>query len=255
MPHSWRGCLAADTQRIPSDKRLLVLIPAYNEERNIATTLARVRQVLPGADLLVVNDGSRDKTVQQAEAAGAIVVSHSFNMGYGVTIQTGYKFAWERGYDFLVQLDGDGQHDPACIMDLLTPVIANDTDFALGSRFLNLNSYRPSFSRRLGILFFRKLVSVLIGREITDPTSGFQAFNRDVIRFFTRDIFPCDYPDADMLVTLNLAGFRIREVPVRMFANAEGKSMHSGLKPLYYMFKMCLSILVTLLRNRNLYRR
>lgn len=247
--------MAADTQRIPSDKRLLVLIPAYNEERNIATTLARVRQVLPGADLLVVNDGSRDKTVQQAEAAGAIVVSHSFNMGYGVTIQTGYKFAWERGYDFLVQLDGDGQHDPACIMDLLTPVIANDTDFALGSRFLNLNSYRPSFSRRLGILFFRKLVSVLIGREITDPTSGFQAFNRDVIRFFTRDIFPCDYPDADMLVTLNLAGFRIREVPVRMFANAEGKSMHSGLKPLYYMFKMCLSILVTLLRNRNLYRR
>jgi glycosyltransferase involved in cell wall biosynthesis len=187
--------------------------------------------------------------------AGATVLSHVFNMGYGVTIQTGYKYALEKGYAYLVQLDGDGQHDASFIPQLLEPVMTNQTDFALGSRFLDQNSYRPSFTRRLGILFFRKLVSILIGREITDPTSGYQAFNREVIRFFTTDIFPCDYPDADMLITLNLAGFRIREVPVRMFANAAGTSMHSGIKPLYYMFKMCLSILVTLLRNRKFYRR
>jgi len=98
-------------------------------------------------------------------------------------------------------------------------------------------------------------VTVIIGREITDPTSGYQAFNRDVIKFFTTDIFPYDYPDADMLITLNLAGFRVREVPVRMFANPTGKTMHSGAKPVYYMLKMCLSIFVTLLRNRQLYRR
>jgi glycosyltransferase involved in cell wall biosynthesis len=233
----------------------LVLIPAYNEAKAIAATIDKVREVVPDADLLVVNDGSRDATAAVAAAAGATVLSHAFNMGYGVTIQTGYKYAWENGYGYLVQLDGDGQHDPAFIPALLAPVLADQTDFALGSRFLDLNSYRPSFTRRLGILFFRRLVSVLIGREITDPTSGYQAFNREVICFFTADIFPCDYPDADMLVTLNLAGFRIREVPVRMFANAAGTSMHSGVKPLYYLFKMCLSILVTLLRNRKFYRR
>ena len=234
---------------------VLVLIPAYNEAQTLGRTIAQVRQAVPEADLLVVNDGSRDATATVAAEAGAIVLSHSFNMGYGVTIQTGYKYAWEQGYGCLVQLDGDGQHDPTFIPQLLAPVLNGTTDFALGSRFLDQNSYRPSFSRRLGILFFRKLVSVLIGREITDPTSGYQAFNREVIHFFTKDIFPCDYPDADMLITLNLAGFRIREVPVRMFANATGASMHSGFKPLYYMFKMCLSILVTLLRNRKFYRR
>lgn len=233
----------------------MVLIPAFNEGEGIANTVVQVRQVIPLADIVVVDDGSRDDTVRQAADAGAVVLSHPFNMGYGVTIQTGYKYACEERYDFLVQLDGDGQHDPLSIPALLDPVIRDETDFALGSRFLDQKSYRPSFTRRLGILFFRKIVSILIGREISDPTSGFQAFNREVIRFFTRDIFPCDYPDADMLVTLNLAGFRIREVPVRMFANPRGTSMHSGIRPLYYMFKMCLSIVVTLLRNRDLYRR
>jgi glycosyltransferase involved in cell wall biosynthesis len=236
-------------------QKTVVLIPAYNEERQIAAVIASVRRSAPDCDILVVNDGSRDTTAEVASAAGATVVSHPFNMGYGVAIQSGYKYAFAKGYDFLAQIDGDGQHDPAFIPTLLAPVVSGETDFALGSRFLQQESYRPSFSRRLGILFFRRLVSVLIGREITDPTSGYQAMNREVIRFFTGDVFPCDYPDADMLVTLNMAGFRLRELPVRMYANQEGKSMHSGLKPLYYVFKMCLSILVTLLRRRSFYQR
>ena len=235
--------------------KTIVVIPAYNEAAMIGRVIENIRRVVPDFDILVVNDGSGDGTVAAAAAAGAIVVSHSFNMGYGVTIQTAYKFAYAKGYDYLVQIDGDGQHDPAFIPQLLAPVVAGDTDLVVGSRFLGVESYRPSFSRRLGILFFRKLVSYLIGREITDPTSGYQAFNREVMGFFTTDVFPCDYPDADMLVTLNMAGFRIRELPVRMFANVAGKTMHSGFKPLYYMFKMCLSIFVTLLRNRQLYRR
>jgi glycosyltransferase involved in cell wall biosynthesis len=235
--------------------KTIVVIPAYNEGGVIAGVIENVRRVVPDFEILVVNDGSRDRTAREAAAAGAIVVSHYFNMGYGVTIQTAYKYAYAKGYDYLVQIDGDGQHDAAFIPQLLAPVVAGDTDFVVGSRFLGVESYRPSFSRRLGILFFRKLVSTLIGRSITDPTSGYQAFNREVMRFFTTDVFPCDYPDADMLVTLNMAGFRIRELPVRMFANAAGKTMHSGVKPLYYMFKMCLSIFVTLLRNRQLYRR
>lgn len=233
----------------------LVIIPAFNEESGIASLIANIREQSPHFDILVINDGSADKTAAVARAAGATVLSHNFNMGYGVTIQTGYKFAYEKGYSYLIQIDGDGQHDPSFMAQLLEPVRSGQVDFAIGSRFLWHDSYRPSFSRRLGILFFRKLVTVIIGREITDPTSGYQAFNRAVVKFFITDIFPYDYPDADMLITLNLAGFRIRELPVRMYANATGKTMHSGAKPLYYMVKMCLSILVTLLRNRQLYRR
>lgn len=236
-------------------KDTLVLIPAYNEANGIVSVICNIRKAIPDADILVVNDGSRDETAARALAAGAVVLNHVFNMGYGVTIQTGYKYAYYHGYQYLVQIDGDGQHDPSFIPELLTPVKSDDVDFAIGSRFLWFDSYRPSFTRRLGILFFRRLVTVIIGRSITDPTSGFQAFNRSVMKFFSTDIFPCDYPDADMLITLNLAGFRIRELPVRMFANTSGKTMHSGMKPLYYMFKMCLSILVTLLRNRQFYRR
>lgn len=233
----------------------IVVIPAFNEESGIAEVIKAVHKEAPGFDILVVNDGSHDRTAAVASAAGATVISHPFNMGYGVTIQTGYKFALDKGYQYLVQIDGDGQHDPSFIPKLLEPVVSGSVDFAIGSRFLWFDSYRPSFSRRLGILFFRKLVTVIIGREITDPTSGFQAFNRKVIKFFTTDIFPVDYPDADMLVTLNLAGFSIKELPVRMYANPTGKTMHSGTKPLYYLFKMILSIVVTLLRNRQFYRR
>lgn len=232
---------------------ILVIIPAYNEAGKIAGVIERVRAAAPDVEILVVDDGSRDRTALLASQSGALVVSHPYNMGYGVTIQTGYKYAWRHGYEFVVQIDGDGQHDPTFIPKLLAPVLAGDTDLALGSRFLAVESYRPSFMRRLGILFFRKLITVLIGREITDPTSGYQAFNRRVVGFFSTEVFPCDYPDADVLLTLNLAGFRLRELPVRMFANTEGKSMHSGMKPLYYVFKMLLSLLVTLLRSRALF--
>jgi hypothetical protein len=235
--------------------RILVLIPAYNEGARIAEVIARAREVVPGYDILVVNDGSRDVTAAVAAAAGALVVSHPFNMGYGVAIQTGYKYAFANGYDFLVQIDGDGQHDPAYIPRLLHPVMERGTDFAIGSRFLHVESYDPSLARRMGMAFFRKIVSIVTGTRITDSTSGYQAFNREVIRFFTTEVFPCDYPDADMLITLHLAGFSIMEIPVRMYPNVAGKSMHSGLKPLYYIFKMILSIFVTLLRNHKLYRR
>ena len=183
----------------------LVIIPAFNEEAGIAAVIAAVREQTPDFDLLVINDGSADSTAAVARDAGAIVLSHNFNMGYGVAIQTGYKFAYEKGYRYLVQIDGDGQHDPSFMNRLLEPVRMGAVDFAIGSRFLWHDSYRPSFSRRLGILFFRKLVTIIIGREITDPTSGYQAFNREVMKFFITDVFPYDYPDADMLITLNLA--------------------------------------------------
>jgi hypothetical protein len=231
--------------------KILIIIPAFNEGARIGEVVRRVRETNPDFDIVVIDDGSRDETAQIAREAGAEVVTHPFNMGYGVAIQTGYKYALAHGYDYLVQIDGDGQHDPAFIPNVLAPVMAGETDFALGSRFLGGDSYEPSAARRIGMAFFRWLVSRIIGTLITDSTSGYQAFNREVIRYFTTEVFPCDYPDADMLITLHRAGFRIREVPVRMHANLDGRSMHSGWKPLYYMFKMLLSIFVTLLRKKQ----
>ena len=232
-------------------RQILIIIPAYNEGERIGEVVHQVRQIHPDYDVAVINDGSKDDTVRAARAEGALVISHPFNLGYGVAIQTGYKFALAKGYDFAIQMDGDGQHDPSFITQLLAPVIAGETDLTLGSRFLGTASYEPSLARRLGMIFFRRLISFLIGTRITDSTSGFQAFNRKVIRYFTTEVFPCDYPDADMLLTLHRAGFRISEVPVRMHASASGKSMHAGWKPLYYIFKMMLSIFVTLLRKRE----
>jgi len=231
--------------------KILIIIPAYNEAARIADVVRNVREAVPGYDILVVNDGSSDETSYAAQTAGAVVVSHPFNLGYGVAIQTGYKYAFSRGYDFVVQMDGDGQHDPAYIKALLAPVLSGETDFALGSRFLDVESYEPSLLRKAGMTFFRRLVSILTKTCITDSTSGFQAFNRRVIGYFTSEVVPCDYPDADMLITLHRAGFRIREVPVRMHASVTGKSMHTGWKPLYYMFKMLLSVFVTLLRKKE----
>ena len=231
--------------------KTLILIPAFNEEGRIEEVVRSVRSGYPGCDVVVVNDGSKDNTAGKAREAGATVISHLYNMGYGVAIQTGYKYALRKGYDFLLQMDGDGQHDPVSAAELLRPVLAGETDFALGSRFLTSQSYEPSLTRKIAMLFFCNIVSRCIGQRITDSTSGFQAFNRRVIRFFTSDAFPCDYPDADMILALHRTGYRIQEVSVRMHASATGKSMHGGLTPLYYMFKMLLSLFVTLLRKNE----
>lgn len=235
--------------------KILVLIPAFNEASVIAAVIADVRRVVPDYDILVVNDGSTDSTAAVADAAGAMVASHAFNMGYGVAIQTGYKYAYAHAYHAVVQLDGDGQHDPDCIPSLLKPILAEEADFAIGSRFLECRSYEPNWARGLGMTLFKSLVSWRTGQQITDSTSGYQAFNRDVIRFFTSETFPNDYPDADVLITLHRAGYTITEIPARMFTNGAGTSMHSGIKPLYYVFKMLLSISVILLRRKQSFRR
>lgn len=233
-----------------NNSRSLVLIPAYNEAARIGGVVESIRRVAPEMPVLVVNDCSKDDTSRISRISGAIVVTHPSNMGYGAAIQTGYKYALAKNYDYLVQLDADGQHDPSCIPKLLEPVMQGSADIAIGSRFLG-NSYKPPLARRFAMAIFRKIVSMVTGRVFTDTTSGFQAFNRDVIKFFCTDVFPVDYPDADILIMLHRAGFRMIEVPVRMFENSEGKSMHGGFKPIYYMFKMLLSISVTLMRAKG----
>jgi glycosyltransferase involved in cell wall biosynthesis len=234
---------------------VLIVVPAFNEEENIGRVIADVRQVVPFADVLVVDDGSSDATGIMAEQAGARVVSLPFNLGYGVALQTGFKYALKRGYDYVVQMDADGQHEVRSVVHLIREIRKGTADVILGSRFLPPSGFRPPLARRIGIRLFRAIVSLVLGQRVSDPTSGFQALNRDVLRLYATEAYPVDFPDADVLIMLHFAGFRVREVPVVMYPNlAAKKSMHSGFKPLYYVFKMFLSILVTLMR-RGRYRR
>jgi hypothetical protein len=232
--------------------KTLVIIPAFNEENTLPRVIPSIRLCLPDAHVLVVNDGSSDRTAEAAAKAGAMVISLSFNMGYGVALQTGYKYAMRQGYAFAAQMDADGQHEPQDLALLLEAVRSGEADLALGSRFLGRKSYRAPLARRAGMLLFRLLTSLLIRQHITDPTSGCQALNRKTIRFYASDVFPVDYPDADVLLMVHRAGLRIKELPVRMYAADDNQSMHSGLQPVYYIFKMFLSIAVTLLRRHKL---
>jgi glycosyltransferase involved in cell wall biosynthesis len=230
-------------------EKVLVVIPALNEAEKIAQVVQQVKEEVPEAQVLVVNDGSSDQTEQKAVAAGAKVLSHPFNMGYGVALQTGYKYALQYGFDYVLQMDGDGQHDPRYLQGLLKEVQEGGIDVAIGSRFLGEGKYRVPLLRRLGMRLFGFIASRLSGQKITDPTSGYQALSLRAITFCIRDAFPGDYPDADVLIMLHRAGLRFREVPVGMHPNLNGRSMHSGLKPLYYIYKMLLSIMLNLMRK------
>jgi glycosyltransferase involved in cell wall biosynthesis len=206
--------------------------------------------VLPQAlDVLVVDDRSTDETASVAAQAGAAVLHLPNNLGYGGAVQAGFRYAVHYGYDFGVLMDADGQHDASCIGDLLHVVQSGEADVALGSRFLGRMEYKTTFAKRLGMSFFRTVVSRLTGRRITDPTSGFQALNRDTMAFFAMDNYPVDFPDADTILLLHFAGFRVAEVPVVMRERLSGQSMHSSWKPIYYVFKMFLAILIVLLRQ------
>jgi glycosyltransferase involved in cell wall biosynthesis len=229
----------------------MILLPAYNEAGQIAEVVTAVREAMPDAAVVVVDDGSSDGTAAQAAQAGATVVPLPFNMGYGVALQTGYKYALERGFEYLVQMDSDGQHDPASVTNVLKHVKNGDWDICIGSRFLEGDTYRIPAFRRVGMIIFRRVASFLTSRTVTDPTSGFQAMNRKVIEFFTRDLYPVDYPDTDVLVILHQHGFRVAEAPVVMYADQTDQSIHGGFRPLYYLFKMAINIPLNLLRREK----
>jgi glycosyltransferase involved in cell wall biosynthesis len=226
----------------------IILLPAFNEEANIARVIERVRSAVPDAAVVVVDDGSRDATSERALEAGATVLTLPYNLGYGVALQTGYKFAMRSGYSYLVQLDADGQHDAQCIPRLLDYVRGGKSNLCIGSRFLDGDTYAVPFARRAGMYVFRRVASTLLRQTITDPTSGFQAMDRRVLELYCHDSYPVDYPDVDVIVMLHRHGVRIAELPVTMFPSA-GKSMHAGLRPVYYLFRMGLDIPLNLMRR------
>jgi glycosyltransferase involved in cell wall biosynthesis len=232
---------------------LLVIIPAYNEEVSVAQVIERIRTCLPLADVLVINDGSQDRTAEVACQAGAKVINLPYNMGYGAALQTGYKYARENSYHLLAQIDADGQHDPVYILDMLDLIQRDMADVVIGSRFLVDNGYRAPFAKRMGMILFGTIASRVTGRKISDPTSGYQVLNRRAFCFCAGDVFPNDFADADVLVMFHRAGFRVGEVPVRMYPSLNQRSrylsMYSCLTPLYYLFKMSLAVFVSLLRE------
>jgi len=233
--------------------RSLIVIPAFNEADNIINVIDDVIRYQPDMSLLVVDDGSSDATALLAESRGAKVLRLPFNLGYGAAVQTGLMYALENEYDAVVLLDGDGQHDPQDIEVLTKMVASGEAELALGSRFLGLAGYDVPLTRRLGISLFRTLTSFLTRQQITDPTSGFQVIGKRVLEFFAADNYPYDFPDADILIKLYYAGFKIREVPVKLRPRRRGVSMHDGgAATLYYLYKMLFSILIILLQRKTL---
>jgi len=228
--------------------RVLVVVPAHNEEDSLPGILTELREKAPGVDVLVVDDGSRDGTSKAARVAGVPVVRHPVNLGVGGALQTGFQWAYERGYDVAVQLDADGQHDPVYLAVVLAPVLAGRCDVCIGSRFVSSTGYRAPWNRRLGMLLFSGIVRLSLGRPISDTTSGFRAYNRDVMRVCQYD-FPKDFPDAPLLIALARRGFRLDEVPVVMRERQAGRSFYTLGKQLYYPYKNLLASLMALIRK------
>jgi glycosyltransferase involved in cell wall biosynthesis len=232
-----------------AERDLLVVIPAYNEQGRVGAVIADVRDTLPGADVLVIDDGSTDLTAIEAASAGAGVISLPMNSGYGIALQTGYKFGVRRGYAKIGQIDADGQHRASYLQVMLDALEERNADLIVGSRFLDEDGhYKPTFARSIGIRLFAQLATVLTHEHVSDPTSGFQLMRSSVARLFCSDVYPTDYPDADVLILLHRSGYRVCEIPVQM-RPSPGKSMHSLHSSPYYVYKMLLSIFVTLLRR------
>jgi glycosyltransferase involved in cell wall biosynthesis len=228
--------------------RRIAIVPARNEEACVGGVVEEIRVFDPDMEIVVIDDGSGDRTASVARAAGARVVQLPFNLGIGGAVQTGFRYAFENGFQLAVRLDGDGQHDPQELPALLEPVLAGRADIAVGSRFAGAEAYRSSFVRRLGIRLFARLVSLLVRSRVTDTTSGFQALNRRGIALFAAD-YPHDYPEVEAVVMVFKHRLRLEEVPVRMRERAGGRSSITAGGSVYYMLKVTLALFVGLFRR------
>jgi glycosyltransferase involved in cell wall biosynthesis len=231
-----------------AELKRIAIVPALNEEETVGRVIDEIRAFDPGFDVVVVDDGSADRTAGVAADRGAHVVRLPFNLGIGGAVQTGYRFAFEHGYDIAVQIDGDGQHDPLQLPKILAPVLSGEADLCVGSRFTGAGAYRSSFARRIGIQIFAKVVSAIVHQKVTDTTSGFRAVNRKGIALFAAD-YPHDYPEVEATVLCVKHKLRLREVPVEMRERGGGASSITALRSIYYMAKVLLALFVGLFRR------
>jgi len=225
--------------------RGIALVPALNEEGTIATVIAELRAFDSELEILVIDDGSHDRTAEVAQRSGARVVRLPFNLGIGGAVQTGFRYAFENGFELAVRVDGDGQHDPSQLAAVVEPVVRGDTDIAVGSRYLGArgDGYRSSAMRRVGIRLLARVVSLLTRQRITDPTSGFQALNRKAIMLFAAD-YPHDYPEVEAIVLVERHRLRLVEVPIAMRPRTAGRSSIRTLSSVYYMVKVLVALFV-----------
>lgn len=243
------------------EKELLIIIPAYNEEENIGALLEQLTkpEIFSFADVLVVDDASTDGTKDIVKKYGLPLVSHVYNLGYGSGLQSGYKYAVRKGYRYVIQMDADGQHD-ACNVPLLYRALTsaddegNTPDIVIGSRFMEGSSpYKVSAVKKFAIRLFEMMIYLGTGKKYTDPTSGLQGLSRRAVKYYAHyGNYDDRYPDANMIMQMTLLGYRLREIPAVMHYRTQGLSMHSGLKPMIYMFRMSFSILAVLIRIKIL---
>lgn len=242
-------------------KELLIIIPAYNEGNNILRLLTQLENldIKDTADILIVNDASTDATNWIVKEMQYPMLSQLYNMGYGCALQTGYKYAVRRGYQYVIQMDGDGQHDVCNIPVIYQKLKEQDADgrcpdIVLGARFMEGSADFPvSLPKRVVYSIFRFLIRITTGQKIMDPTTGLQGLSRKAFLYYSKyDHFDDKYPDANMIILMMLIKFRVIEIPAVMHARAEGKSMHSGLKPFWYMLRVIFSVLIVLFRVKVL---
>jgi glycosyltransferase involved in cell wall biosynthesis len=226
----------------------IAIVPAFNEEGNVGRVIEEIQAFDAGFEIVVVDDGSTDRTAEVAAEQGATVLRLPFNLGIGGAVQTGYHYALEHGFQLAVQVDGDGQHDPSQLDKLLAPLIAGEADVVVGSRFAEGGKYAAGRSRRLGIRLFAALVSVLCRQHLTDTTSGFRAVNRKGICLFAAD-YPHDYPEVEAIVMAVRQRLRLREVAVSMRVREAGHSSITPLRSAYYVIKVTLAVLIALGRR------
>ena len=235
-----------------SEKSYLAVIPAYNEAHTVRAVIDSLRREAPKFDMLVVDDASTDRTADLAEAAGVPVIRQPFNLGIGGAVQAGFEYARREGYDYMAQIDGDGQHRADQLPRLIEAMEADGTlDMVCGSRFLTEKGYPAPISRRTGIHIFAFLLSRIVGQRVSDPTSGFRLYNRRAINLFARD-YPHDYPEVEAVLMVHWHRLSMGEVPVKMLQRGGGiSSIRSG-KSAYYMIKVLLAIFIGLARARPL---
>lgn len=223
--------------------KCLIIVPAYNEEKNIYNVVTSIKNNNIFSDVIVINDGSEDNTYFEAKRAGAEVINLRENLGIGGAVQTGYIYALNKGYDVAVQIDGDGQHDPRDLDKLIEQMKENNFDMIIGSRFIEKTNYIPSIFRAIGIRYFSKLVSILCKSNYYDTTSGYRLINKKGIRLFA-EYYPKDYPEVETIVYACKNGLMVKEIGVNMRQRHEGKSSITPIKSIYYMIKVTLSTLI-----------
>jgi glycosyltransferase involved in cell wall biosynthesis len=233
--------------------RVLIIIPAYNEEKNISILLDTLTSYRERFDAIVVDDGSKDLTAQAARERGFPVLQLPSNLGIGGAMQTGFKYAFENEYDIAVQLDGDGQHDPAWLGELIQDILSGQADCVIGSRYMKHDpdqGYKTPFLRRIGMLFSTFILFLATGKLVQDTTSGFRALDRKAFEYFVHE-YPTDHPEAEALFLLHRAGFKIKEIPVKMRQRQAGTSLFSWYKSVMYPFRVLIGFMGLLLKPRK----